>query len=138
MNFFSQLLYFSALQSPLGSFIWILESPFLSTTFPPEYGLNSLFLSVSYNGCVKRKILGNILQHPRTLFYFSKAHCIVGFCCVCFFVLVPYFLDYKTHFPPQIWEEMGVHLIIQISLTWLSGGGGGGGGAGFFFPIFLL
>ena len=28
--------------------------------------------------------------------------------------LIPYFSDYKMHFFPQIWEEMGVSLIVQM------------------------
>ena len=33
--------------------------------------------------------------------------CVCISACMCIYVYIPYFLDYKMHFPPKIWEENG-------------------------------
>lgn len=101
-EFFIQLLYFSTLEFPFGSFIWVSKSQFLLAAFVLfcflEYGLCSSVSWQSCNGYVKIKLLFIYVFENKTfrkhivalciLCHFSKVHCIVGFS-YCFFVLVP-------------------------------------------------
>ena len=48
---------------------------------------------------------------------------------------LPYFSDYKMHFPPQIWEENG-GASYSPNVAYLTCGGASDGADGF-FPIFL-